>query len=132
MACHGARAPVRLLTKRRVLAVLVVTVLIAPALTECAGWAVSAAGRHICCGNRGGTAPETRMTDCCAMSEQSNDATPPDAQIARSTLKLVNLQFVPLVDTLAARTPISIPVDDVAARRAAVVPLYLRQASLLI
>lgn len=130
MACHGARAPVRLLTKQRLLVALVVTVLVAPALTECAGWAVSAAGRHICCGNGGGMAPETRMTDCCAVSEQSNDATPPDPQIARGALKLVDLHFVPLADTLAARTPIS--VEDAAARRAAVVPLYLRQASLLI
>ena len=117
----------RLLTK--FVAVLVVAVLVAPALTECAGWATSAAGRHICCGTRGGMAPETRITDCCAMSEQSNDATPPDAQIARPVLKLVNLPFVPF-DTLAPRTPIS--VGDGAARRAGVVPLYLRQASLLI
>jgi hypothetical protein len=108
----------------------VVTVLVAPALTECAGWAASDAGRHICCGDRGGMAPETRMIDCCAMSEQSNDATPPDPQIARPVLKLVDAHFVPLADTLAARTPISI--EDVSARRAAVVPLYLRQASLLI
>jgi hypothetical protein len=130
MACRGARAPVRLLTKQRVLAALVVTVLVAPALTECAGWAVSAAGRHVCCGNRGGMAPETRMTDCCAMSEQSNEATPPDAQSARPFLKLVDLHFLPLADTLAARPPISL--EHAAARRAAVVPLYLRQASLLI
>ena len=130
MACHGAPVPVRLLTRRRLLAALVVTVLVAPALTECAGWAVSAAGRHICCGARGGMAPETRMTDCCAMSEQSNDATPPDAQIARPVLKLADLHVVLLADPLAARTPFAI--EDVALRRAAVVPLYLRQASLLI
>jgi hypothetical protein len=113
-----------------VLAALVVTVLVAPALTACAGWAVAAAGRHICCGNRDGMASETRMTDCCAMSEPSSDATLPDAQITRPVLKLVALHFVPLGDTLAARTPI--PVEDVTARQVAVVPLYLRQASLLI
>jgi hypothetical protein len=119
-----------LLTKHRLLAVLVVTALVVPALTECAGWASSDAGRHICCGNRGGMASDTRMTDCCAMSQQSNDATPPDAQIARPVLKLVDPQFAPFTDTFAARAPI--PVEDVTARSAAVVPLYLRQASLLI
>ena len=120
----------RLLTKQRLLAVLVVAVLVAPALTECAGWAASTAGRHICCGNSGGMAPETRMTDCCAMSEQSNEAIPPDARIARPILKLVDFHFVPFGDFLAAPTLLS--VDNRAARRAAVVPLYLRQASLLI
>jgi len=109
---------------------LVVTVLVAPALTECVAWAASDAGRHICCGNRGGMAPETRMTDCCAMSEQSNDATPPDAQIARPLLKLTNLHFVSLGDAPVSRVPVT--VENVAARRAAVVPLYLQQASLLI
>lgn len=130
MACRGARAPVRSLTRQRLLAALVVTVLVAPALTECAGWAASAVGRHICCANLGEMAPETRMTDCCAMSEQSSSATPPDAPIARPVLKLVDLHSVPLADTLVARTRIS--ADDLAARQAAVVPLYLRQASLLI
>ena len=130
MVCRGERAPVRSLTRQRMLAALVVAVLAAPALTECAGWASSAVGRHICCGDRGGMAPETRMTDCCAMSEQSNDATPPDAPITRPILKLVDLHFAPLADTLVART--RIVVGDLAGRPAAVVPLYLRQASLLI
>ena len=118
------------MTRHRVLAALIVAVLVAPALTECAGWGEFEAGRHICCGNRGGMASESRMTDCCAMSQPSTDATPPDAQMARPMLKLVDLQFVPLGDGLAARTPVS--VEDGAARRAAVVPLYLRPASLLI
>ena len=113
----------------RIAAALVVGVLVAPAITECAGWA-SAAGRHICCGNRGGMAPETRMTDCCAMSEQSNDAAPPDTQAARPTLTLLNPHIVPVVDPSAVRTPI--PVESFAARTASVVPIYLQQASLLI
>jgi hypothetical protein len=114
----------------RTVALLVVAVLVAPAITECAGWADSAAGRHICCGNRGGMAPETRMTDCCAMSEQSNDAAPPDTQTARPALKLLDPHVVPVVDAGAARTPI--PVESFAARMAAGVPFYIQQASLLI
>jgi len=131
MDCRGARVPVRSLNKQRVLAALVMAVLIVPAITECAGWAAFSADRHICCGNRGGMAPDTRMTDCCAMSEQASDATPPDAQIARPMLKLVDLQVVSFDGRLAAHMPTSADVVA-AAHRAAVVPLYLRQASLLI
>jgi len=111
----------------RLVAVLVIGVLVAPALSECVGWA---AGRHACCANRGGMDPETALTPCCGMSEQSNDAAPPEARAAGSSLKLLVPHFAVLVDPGALRLPI--PVESFAARRAAVVPLYLQQASLLI
>lgn len=130
MDCHGALVPVRSLTKIRVVALVVVGFLVAPAITECAGWAASATGRHICCGNRGGMASETRMTDCCAMSEQSSDTAPPETQASRPSLKLLTPHFVPVVDIGALRAPI--PDESFTARRAPVVPLYLQQASLLI
>ncbi len=147
MGFRGVPDPVRLLTKLgrlkasgyqrmhcsaalRTVALLVVAVLVGPAITECAGWAVSAAGRHLCCGNRGGMASETRMTECCAKPAQSNDATPPETQTARPVLTLLGPHFVPAGDTFAARTPV--PCDTFVSRRAAVVPLYLQQASLLI
>jgi hypothetical protein len=113
----------------RLVAVLVIGVLVAPALTECAGWAASAAGRHVCCANRDGMAPETSVTACCGMSEQSSDAAPTETQGARPSLKLLAPHFAALVDPGAVRAPI--PVDSFAARRAAV-PLYLQQVSLLI
>jgi hypothetical protein len=111
----------------RTVALLIVGVLVAPAFTECVGWA---AGRHACCANRGGMDPETALTPCCGMSEQSNDAAPPEARAAGSSLKLLVPHFAVLVDPGALRLPI--PVESFAARRAAVVPLYLQQASLLI
>ena len=126
MDCRGATGPVRLLINRLV-AVLVIGVLAVPAIIECAGWA---AGRHPCCVNRGGMAPETALTPCCGMSEQSNDAAPPETQAAGRALKLLTPHFAALVDPGAVRVPI--PVESFAARRAAVVPLYLQQASLLI
>ena len=113
----------------RTVALLVVAVLVGPAITECAGWIASAAGRHLCCGSRG-MASETRMTDCCAKPAQSSDATPPDTQTARPVLTLLGPHFVPAGDIFAARTPV--PCDTFVSRRAAVVPLYLQQASLLI
>ena len=115
------------LSINRLAAVLVIGVLVAPAITECAGWA---AGRHPCCANRGGMAPETALTPCCGMSEQANDATPPETQAAGPSLKLLTTHFAVLVDPGAVRMPI--PVESFAARRAAVVPLYLQQSSLLI
>lgn len=111
----------------RLVAVLVIGVLVVPAITECVGWA---AGRHPCCTNRVGMAPETALTPCCGMSEQSNDAAPPETQAAGPSLKLLAPHFAALVDPGAVRMPI--PVESFAARRAAVVPLYLQQASLLI
>jgi hypothetical protein len=108
----------------------VVAILVGPAITECVGWVASAAGRHLCCGNRGAMASETRMTPCCAKPAQSSDATPPDTQIARPVLTLLGPHLVPASDTFVARTPV--PFDTFGPRRAAVVPLYLQQASLLI
>ena len=76
MGYHGVIVPVKLLTKagrlkasgyrpmHRLIAVLVIGVLVAPALTECAGWAASAAGRHVCCANRDGMASDTSVTAC--------------------------------------------------------------------
>jgi hypothetical protein len=114
----------------RTAALLLVGVLVVPAITDCAGWAVSAFGRHACCANRGDMAPETTMRACCGMSEQSNDTAPPETQAAGPSLKLLAPHFAVLVDRGAMRVPI--PVESSAARRAAVVPLYLQQASLLI
>jgi hypothetical protein len=113
----------------RLIALLAVGVLLEPTITECAAWAASAAGSHACCANSG-MAPETALTPCCGMSEQSNDAAPPETRAAGPSLKLLAPLFAALVDPGAVRMPI--PVESSAARRAAVVPLYLRQASLLI
>ena len=131
MDCRGVIAPARSLTRYtvRLIALLVVGVLLEPTITECAAWAVSAAGGHACCANSG-MAPETALTPCCGMSEQSNDAAPPEAQAAGPSLKLLSPHFAALVDPGAVR--ILIPVESFAARSAAVVPLYLQQASLLI
>jgi hypothetical protein len=126
---------VRLLTKfatriaaHRAVALLIVGVLVAPAITECAGWSASAAGRHVCCADRGGLAPETSVTDCCAMSEPSSNATAPETQAARTPLKSLGLHFTLVSDSGTSHTPI--PAET--SRRASGVPLYLRQASLLI
>jgi hypothetical protein len=113
----------------RAVALLVVAVLVGPAITECVGWA-SAYGRHACCANLGGLASETTLTPCCGRSEQSNDAAPPETQAAGPSLKLLAPHFAEFADPGAMRAPI--PVESFAARRAAVVPLYLQQASLLI
>jgi hypothetical protein len=147
MGCPGAPGPVRLLTEPgrlkasgcqrmhrsaalRTVALLVVAILVGPALTECVGWVASAAGRHHCCGNRGAMASETRMTPCCAKPAPSSDATPPDTQTTRPVLTLLGPHFVPASDPFVARTPV--PLDAFVPRRAAVVPLYLQQSSLLI
>lgn len=111
----------------RLAAFLVIGVLVVPAITDCVGWAT---GRHACCANRGGLAPQTALTPCCGMSEQSNDAAPPEAQAAGPSLKLLAPDFAVLVDPGAMRVPIL--VESSAARRAPIVPLYLQQASLLI
>ena len=113
----------------RFAALLVIGVLVTPAITECVGL-VSAGGRHACCANLGGMASETTLTPCCGRSEQSNDATPPETQTTRPVLTLLGPHFVPASDAFVARTPI--PLDTFVPRRAAVVPLYLQQASLLI
>ena len=113
----------------RFAALLVIGVLVAPAITECVGL-VSAGGRHACCANLGGMASETTLTPCCGRSEQSNDAAPPETQAAGPSLKLLAPHFVEFADPGAMRAPI--PVESFAVRRAAVVPLYLQQSSLLI
>lgn len=118
-------------TRVRLAALLVVGVLVAPAMTECAGWASSAAGRHACCANRGDMAPETSMTDCCSMSNQSTEGAPTDAQPIRPSLKLLGPQFTHLSDIFSPPRS-TLFVDWAIAQRAACVPLYLRQASLLI
>jgi hypothetical protein len=120
-----------LLTKSlalRTLALFIVGVLMAPAISECAGWSASAAGRHVCCADRGGLAPETSVADCCAMSDSSSNAAPPETQATRTPIKLLGLHVALVSDSSAARTPI--PTET--SRRASGVPLYLRQASLLI
>jgi hypothetical protein len=115
----------------RLVAVFVVGVIVAPAIIECAGWSVSAAGRHACCRDRGPLAPDTRMTNCCAMSEQSNDGAPPENQPARTPLKLFAPHFVTVALSSMSARPL-LPGESSLLRRAAAVPLYLRQASLLI
>ena len=110
----------------RLAAFLGIGVLVVPAITECVGWA---AGRHPCCANRGSMAAETALTPCCGMSEQANDAAPPETQAAGPSLKLLVPHFAALVDPGGVR--MSIPIESFA-RRAALVPLYLQQASLLI
>jgi hypothetical protein len=76
-------------------------------------------------------APETSMKACCGMSEQSNEAAPPETQNTRAPLKLLGAHFAPVaLSPFASRTVV--PGDTSSSRRAAVVPLYLQQASLLI
>src|SRR5688572_20296650 len=82
----------------RLIALLVVGVFVVPAVTECAMWAASAAGAHACCAKRGSLAPETTMTACCGMSQQANDAAPPEQQAGRPSLKLLASPFASLID----------------------------------
>jgi hypothetical protein len=114
----------------RSVALLLVAVLVVPAIGECAGWIAAAAGRHACCGARGGVAPETSMTDCCTMSDPSSEAGPPELQAARPSLKLLGPLFTPVLTPAVVRVPI--PWQSNATPRTPVVPRYLQQASLLI
>jgi len=115
----------------RTAALVVVGVLVAPAITECAGWSLSAAGRHACCRDRGAMATETSMRACCGMSEQSSETATPEIQAARTPLKLLGPDVVPMgVSVFTSRA--LLPGEWSSLRRAAVVPLYLQQASLLI
>jgi hypothetical protein len=117
-------------TALRTAALLVVGILVVPAITECAGW-TAAASRHACCANRDGTARETSLKACCGMSEQSDEAAPPETQPTRTSLKLLSPHVAPIaVSPLASR--VLLPGESFSPRRAAVVPLYLQQASLLI
>jgi hypothetical protein len=118
---------VRSLTRIRFVAIVLAGFLIAPAIVECA--LLSANGSHACCANRGALAPETTMTACCGMSQQANDAVPPNPQPAGPSLKLLSTAVTSYV---GMDVRMRIPSDAFAARPAAVVPLYLRQASLLI
>jgi len=114
----------------RTIAVCIVGLLVAPAIIESAGWS-SSGGRHACCRDRGPLAPETRMTNCCAMSEQSNEGAPPETQSVRTPLKLLAPHFVAVaLSTFSSRT--FLPGESSSWRRTAFVPLYLQQASLLI
>ncbi len=129
MVCRGATVPVRWLTKIRSVALLVVGILVLPAIVECTNWSAAAEDRHICC-KRGESASQTALTDCCAMSPQSNGAAPPETQAVRPPLKLLISHFVPFIDPGVSR--VAIPSESLAARPAFVVPLYIQQASLLI
>ena len=141
MDSAGARGPARSLTKTRTsaprtitlpaIAVCLVGLLVAPEIIESAGWWSLAAGRHACCRDRGPLAPETRMTNCCGMSEQSNEGAPPETQPARTPLKLLAQHCVPVaLSSFSSHT--LLPGESSSLRRAAIVPLYLQQASLLI
>jgi hypothetical protein len=116
----------------RLVAIVLVGALAAPAITECAGWSALAADRHACCAGRGDLASEASVTNCCANSEQSNDVAPPESQAARPLFKhLLGADVSPVADLfLPSRTPL-LTVSS-AARGAALVPLYLQQTSLLI
>jgi hypothetical protein len=131
MDYHGAIVLVRLLTKftARTVALLVVAILVAPAITECAAWAISASGRHACCANRG-MASETSMRPCCGMSQQSSEAAPTETQTVRTPLKLIAPQFASVAASFSSRA-LTLG-DSSSLHRASVVPLYLQQASLLI
>jgi hypothetical protein len=114
----------------RTAALVVVGVMVAPAIAECAGW-TSAVGRHACCRDRGPLAPETRMTNCCAMSEQSTDGAPPETSPARTPLKLLSPHLAPVALSSFSSHAV-LPGESCSLRRASVVPLYLQQAPLLI
>ena len=74
--------------------------------------------------------PETSLKACCGVSEQSNEATPTETQTTRTPLKLLSPHFAPTVSPYLSRT--FLPGEPSSPRRAAFVPLYLQQASLLI
>ena len=112
----------------RLVALFVVGVIMAPAIGECAGWAASAAGRHACCAKRGTMVPETSLTACCGMSEESSETAPAQTQITRTSLKF-DSHFVAIA--VLTPSPSALP-DSPALRRGSPVPLYLQQASLLI
>jgi len=143
MDSAGARGPARSLTKftirtaalrtaaPRTVALFIVVVLLAPAITECAGWSLSAAGRHACCRDRGAMATETSMRACCGMSEESSETAPPETQAARTPLQLLVPHFVPVALSSFSSHAL-LPGVSSSLRRASVVPLYLQQASLLI
>jgi hypothetical protein len=116
------------LTKIRFVALVVAGLFIAPAITECALRAASS-DSHACCAKRGTLAPEPTVTACCRIAAQSSDAAPAQAQAAAPSLRLVTAAFASFVNP-GMRAPI--PADAFSARPAAVVPLYLLQASLLI
>jgi hypothetical protein len=115
----------------RTAALVVVGVLVAPAIAECAGWSSSAVGRHACCRDRGAMATETSMRACCGMSEQSSETAPPETQAARTPLQLLAPHFVPVALSSFSSHAL-VPGVSSSLRRAAIVPLYLQQASLLI
>jgi len=102
-----------------------------PAIAECAGWSVSAADRHACCAGRGEPACAANTTNCCAMSEQSNDVTPTESIAARTPLRLLPADISPVAEWFLPRCTPVLTVSSVS-RRAALVPLYLQQVSLLI
>ena len=116
----------------RFMALIFAGLLVAPAIAECAGWALSEAGRHVCCANRGEMASETSMTDCCGISQQSNDAVPPDTQEGRVSFKLLGSPFAQFADLLLSWRSPFFNESSFAPRLTSFVPLYLRQGSLLI
>jgi hypothetical protein len=65
------------------------------------------------------------------MSEQSDDAAPPETRLTRTSVKLLSPHFAPFAVS-ACSSHTGLPGESSSLRRAAVVPLYLQQASLLI
>ena len=100
------------------------------AWAHCGGWSPSVADRHACC-RTGAMASESRVTACCAMSEQSDDQGPLEGRFAAVPLQMVR-------HISASFATVTLPAAVVAPRaavfllRPSSVPLYLRQVSLLI
>jgi len=119
---------------RRLVASLTVLLSIAaaggPAFAECAGWSTAAADRHACCAHRGELASSVTVTDCCAMSEQSNGAATTETQLPQAPMKLLPVNAASLPATTSWHADTFVPAC--AARQPALVPIYLLQVSLLI
>jgi hypothetical protein len=111
-----------------VLAVLFLVSAASMAWAQCAGGALAVADAHACC--RGGAlAAEPRATACCTMSGQSDDSGPIEGRVAAGPVKTARYEA-----PLAFVVPGSAPAFHAPApvQTFAVVPLYLRQSSLLI
>ena len=140
MVSCGARGPARLLTNIvsdirafviRLLVVVLVGIPSAQALTECAGGPASAADRPLCSERHREPASGANMTDCCAMSERSDTAAPPESLVARPPLKLLGADFSPVAAWFPPSRTFAVTASP-GLHRSAPVPLYLQQVTLLI
>lgn len=92
---------------------------------------MSAADRHACCAHVGELASEASVTDCCAMSEQSNSEATPENQLPPAPVKLLRADFSSAADAFQSLHT-GAPISASATHRPVLVPLYLLQLSLLI